>query len=104
IDRALTTPLSGLRDGVSPCELGCGTGWLSRFAARQGVRAVGFDISPGMVEIAREEAAREGVEVRYEGADMETLEPGERFSTFLVYDGLHRSSRPALLLASDTIH
>ncbi len=100
VDAALIILVLDLRDGVSLCELGCGTGWLSRFAARQGVRAVGYDISPGMVEIAREEAAREGVDVRYEVADMETLEPDEQFDTCLLYDALHHSMRPDLVLTT----
>ena len=91
VDAALIILVLDLRDGVSLCELGCGTGWLSRLAARQGVRAVGYDISAGMVEIAREEAAREGVDVRYEVADMETLEPDEQFDTCLLYDALHQA-------------
>ena len=34
VDAGLIIFLLDLRDGVSLCELGCGTGWLSRFAAR----------------------------------------------------------------------
>ena len=100
VDAGLIILVLDLRDGISLCELGCGTGWISRFAARQGVRAVGYDISPGMVEIAREEAAREGVNVRYEVGDMETLEPEEQFDTCLLYDALHHSRRPDLVLAT----
>jgi 2-polyprenyl-3-methyl-5-hydroxy-6-metoxy-1,4-benzoquinol methylase len=100
VDAALIILVLDLRDGVSLCELGCGTGWLSRMFARQGVRAVGYDISPGMVDIAREEAAREGVDVRYEVADMETLEPDETFDTCVLYDALHHSQRPDLVLAT----
>jgi 2-polyprenyl-3-methyl-5-hydroxy-6-metoxy-1,4-benzoquinol methylase len=94
VDAALVIALLDLRPGISLCELGCGSGWLSRFAARQGVRTVGYDISPAMVEIAREEATREGLDVRYEVADMETLEPEEEFDTCLLYDALHHSERP----------
>jgi 2-polyprenyl-3-methyl-5-hydroxy-6-metoxy-1,4-benzoquinol methylase len=98
IDAALVIALLELRPDMSLCELGCGTGWLSRFAARQGVRAVGYDISPGMVEIAREEAAREGLDIRYEVADMETLEPDQQFDTALLYDALHHSTQPDAVL------
>jgi 2-polyprenyl-3-methyl-5-hydroxy-6-metoxy-1,4-benzoquinol methylase len=98
VDAALVIALLELRPDTSLCELGCGTGWLSRFAARQGVRAVGYDISPGMIEIAREEAAREGLEIRYEVADMETLEPDETYDTCLLYDALHHSTDPAAVL------
>jgi 2-polyprenyl-3-methyl-5-hydroxy-6-metoxy-1,4-benzoquinol methylase len=100
VDAALVIALLELAPGVSLCELGCGTGWLSRFAARQGVRAVGYDISPGMVEIAREEAAREGLEIRYELADMEALEPDEQFDTCLLYDALHHSRQPDAVLGT----
>ena len=41
---------------MSLCELGCGPGWMTRMAARHGLEAVGYDISPGMIEIAREQA------------------------------------------------
>ncbi len=98
IDAALVIALLELKPDTSLCELGCGTGWLSRFAARQGVRAVGYDISPGMVDIAREEAAREGLEIRYEVADMETLEPDEQYDTCLLYDALHHSRHPDAVL------
>ena len=98
VDAALVIALLELRPGDTLCELGCGSGWLGRFAARQGVRAVGYDISPGMIEIAREEAAREGLEIHYEVADMETLEPDETFDACLLYDALHHSPRPDLVL------
>jgi 2-polyprenyl-3-methyl-5-hydroxy-6-metoxy-1,4-benzoquinol methylase len=100
VDAALVIALLELKPGVSLCELGCGSGWLSRFAARQGARAVGYDISPGMVEIAREEAAREGLDVRYEVADMETLELEEQFDTCVLYDALHHSARPDAVLST----
>jgi 2-polyprenyl-3-methyl-5-hydroxy-6-metoxy-1,4-benzoquinol methylase len=100
IDAALVILLLELRPGMSLCELGCGSGWLGRFCARQDVRVVGYDISPGMIEIAREEAAREGLEAHYEVADMEELAPAETFDTCLLYDSLHHSARADLVLAS----
>ena len=101
-DAAVVLLLLELRPGVALCELGCGTGWMSRLFARQGVRAVGYDISPAMIEIAREEAAREGVgdALRYEVGDMESLELDERFDACLLYDALHHSARPELVLSS----
>ena len=41
-----------LQPGMSLCELGCGPGWMTRMAARHGLEAFGYDISPGMIEIA----------------------------------------------------
>jgi SAM-dependent methyltransferase len=64
------------------------------------VHAEGYDISPEMIEIAREQAAAEGLDVRFEAADMEQLDLGRRFDTCLLYDALHHSPRADLVLAS----
>ena len=79
IDFGYVVQLLELQPGMSVCELGCGPGWMTRMAARHGLKAVGYDISPGMIEIAREQAEAEGVEARYEVADMEELDAGGRF-------------------------
>jgi 2-polyprenyl-3-methyl-5-hydroxy-6-metoxy-1,4-benzoquinol methylase len=89
-----------LHAGMSLVELGCGSGWMTRFAARHGLDAHGYDISPEMIEIARELAAEEGLEVRFEAADMESLDLGSRFDTCLLYDALHHSPRPDLVFAT----
>jgi 2-polyprenyl-3-methyl-5-hydroxy-6-metoxy-1,4-benzoquinol methylase len=89
-----------LHAGTSLVELGCGSGWMTRFAARQGVQAEGYDISPDMIEMAREQAAAEGVDVVFEAADMEQLDLGRRFDACLIYDALHHSERADLVLAS----
>jgi 2-polyprenyl-3-methyl-5-hydroxy-6-metoxy-1,4-benzoquinol methylase len=99
-DFALVVSLLELKPGVSLCELGCGPGWITRLAARQGVEAVGYDISPEMIEIAREQAAHEGVDASFEVADMEQLDPGRQFDACLVYDALHHTPRADLVLAS----
>lgn len=98
VDAAIIISLLELAPGTTLCELGCGSGWLSRLFARHGVRAVGYDISPAMIEIARDEAAREGLDVRYEVADMEQLVPDEQADACLLYDALHHSQRPDLVL------
>ena len=63
------------------CELGCGSGWITRLAARHGVHAEGYDISPEMIEIARELAAQEGLDAHFETGDMEQLDLGRRFDS-----------------------
>jgi 2-polyprenyl-3-methyl-5-hydroxy-6-metoxy-1,4-benzoquinol methylase len=91
----LLEPVPGMRI----LHLACGSGWLSRFLARCGAEVVGYDISPGMVEIAREQAAAEAIHaVRFEVGDMERLELEPEFDACLVYDGLHHSERPDLVL------
>jgi 2-polyprenyl-3-methyl-5-hydroxy-6-metoxy-1,4-benzoquinol methylase len=100
IDFGYVLQLLDLRAGIRLCELGCGPGWMTLLAARQGVEAVGYDISPEMIEIARQRAAAEGVPARFEVGDMERLDLGERFDACLVYEALHHSSRPDLVIGA----
>jgi 2-polyprenyl-3-methyl-5-hydroxy-6-metoxy-1,4-benzoquinol methylase len=100
IDFGYVLQLLDLHSGSTLCELGCGSGWMTRLAARHGVRAEGYDISSDMIEIAREQAAAEGLDVRFEAADMEQLDLGRRFDACLLYDALHHSPRADLVLAS----
>ena len=53
-----------------------------------------------MIAIAREEAAREGLDVVFEAGDYEQLDLGRRFDACLIYDALHHSERPELVLAA----
>ncbi|HYX89785.1 MAG TPA: class I SAM-dependent methyltransferase [Gaiellaceae bacterium] len=100
IDFGYVLQLLDLRAGSTLCELGCGSGWMTRLAARHGVRAEGYDISPEMIEIAREQAEAEGLDVRFEAADMERLDLGRRFDACLLYDALHHSARADLVFAT----
>ena len=100
IDFGYVLQLLDLRAGMSMCELGCGSGWMTRFAARQGVHAEGYDISPEMIEIARELAEQEGLDIRFEAADMEELDLGRRFDACLLYDALHHTPRADLVFAT----
>jgi SAM-dependent methyltransferase len=63
-------------------ELGCGDGALSCFLAAQGFEVTGFDIAPGMIEEARQRAAREGVSAHFEVAD------GDNFKVDQSYDAV----------------
>jgi 2-polyprenyl-3-methyl-5-hydroxy-6-metoxy-1,4-benzoquinol methylase len=100
IDFGYVLQILDLRPGMSFCELGCGPGWMTRFAARHGLQAEGYDISPEMIEIARELAAEERLDVQFEAADMESLDLGGRFDTCLLYDALHHSPHADLVFAS----
>jgi len=100
IDFGYVLQLLDLRPGMSFCELGCGSGWMTRYAARHGLQAEGYDISPDMIEIARGLAAEEGLEARFEVGDMEALDLGRRFDTCLLYDALHHTPRADFVFAS----
>jgi SAM-dependent methyltransferase len=56
----------GLNPGDALLDLGCGTGAAVRDAAPTVRRAVGFDLSPGMIAQARERARAEGLEQNVE--------------------------------------
>jgi len=100
IDFGYVLQLLDLRPGMTLCELGCGPDWMTRLAARHGVRAVGYDVSPDMIAIAREISVGEGVQVSFEAGDMEALDLGRRFDTCLIYDALHHSPHADLVLRS----
>ena len=100
IDFGYVVRLLELHAGSSLVELGCGSGWMTRLAARQGVDAEGYDISPEMIEIARAEAEREGLDVQFAAGDYEELDLGHRFDACLLYDALHHTPRADLVFAS----
>lgn len=64
-------------------DLGCGTGSLSLLAAEQGHRVTAVDLSPGMVERAREKLAGHTAQVLVGDAGEPPVE-GRRFDTILV--------------------
>lgn len=54
----------------SALELACGPGYHARNLAQRGVRMTGLDLSAAMLQLAREKALADGVEVRWLEADM----------------------------------
>ncbi|QFY60726.1 class I SAM-dependent methyltransferase [Rhizobium grahamii] len=80
--RAVLPELAGKRI----VDLGCGFGWFARYATAQNAKSVlGLDISERMIDRARRETAT--ASVRYEIADLETLElPSASFD--LAYSSL----------------
>ena len=53
-----------------------------------------------MIEIARELAAEEGLDVHFEAGDMEQVDLGRRFDACLLYDALHHTPRAELVFAT----
>ena len=100
IDAGYVIELLDLRPGTRFVELGCGPGWMTRFVARHGLDAHGYDISPQMIEIARERARDENVHAHFEAADFEQLDLERSFDACLTYDALHHSAHPELVLAT----
>jgi SAM-dependent methyltransferase/glycosyltransferase involved in cell wall biosynthesis len=78
-------------------DVGCGSGWLSEYFARLGYPTLGIDISPDLIEMARERAARVPYGVDHETPlgcefrvhDVESAPLAERFDAVVCYDSLH---------------
>jgi ubiquinone/menaquinone biosynthesis C-methylase UbiE len=56
--------------GMRVLEIGAGTGTLAILAAQKGAQVLGFDISPGMLEVARRKVKAAGVEDKIELKEM----------------------------------
>ena len=66
--------LLGNIGGKSILDLGCGEGFYTRKFRQEGAaRVVGVDISPKMIELAREEEAREPVDIEYIVGDVQEI-------------------------------
>ncbi|HLM55997.1 MAG TPA: methyltransferase domain-containing protein [Pyrinomonadaceae bacterium] len=78
-------------------DVGCGSGWLSEYFARLGYEVTGLDISPALVEMARERVRLVPYGVDHETPlrcafrvhDIERAPVGEKFDAVVCYDSLH---------------
>ena len=78
-------------------DLGCGTGAAVREAAPEVRRAVGFDLSPGMIAQARERALAEGIDnVEFREGDVSGPLPfaDREFTAILCTTAFHHFPRP----------
>jgi 2-polyprenyl-3-methyl-5-hydroxy-6-metoxy-1,4-benzoquinol methylase len=57
-------------DGLSALEIGCGSGPVSCFLAARGLAVRGIDVSPTALQMARQNAAERGMNVRFDSADI----------------------------------
>jgi SAM-dependent methyltransferase len=81
---AFTTPCAarlvkraGVRSGQRVLDVACGTGVVSVTAARLGARVTGLDLTPELLERARENARIAGVEIDWHEGDVENLPFGD---------------------------
>ena len=73
-------------------DLGCGTGWTSRFLAKRGYHVTGIDIAEDMIAVAEAQRAAEGVEaLRFLACDYETLGIAGEYDAAVFFDALHHS-------------
>lgn len=77
------------KKSLSLLDLGCGSGWTSIFLAKLGLKVTGLDISEEMIGIAKENAKKENLKVKFIAQDMEEIDFKKEFDRILLYDGLH---------------
>ncbi len=64
---------AGVTAGDRVLDVGCGTGVVALTAARAGARATGADLTPALLERARENAQLAALEIEFLEADVEAL-------------------------------
>ena len=65
-------------------EVGCGEGELSIRLAQRGIRVRGSDAFPQVLDEARRRAAAAGVEIDFEAAPIEELDPGSHAAELVI--------------------
>ena len=103
----MTTPVAarlvkfaGVRAGHSLLDVGCGTGVVAITAARNGARVDGLDLTPELLDRARENARIANVEVDLREGDVEALPFDDgAFDVVLSQFGHMFAPRPDLALA-----
>src|SRR3984893_15354651 len=64
---------SGIRTGYRVLDVACGAGVVATTAARLGARVTGLDLTPELLERARENSSNAGVEIEWREGDVEEL-------------------------------
>lgn len=75
-----------LEPGARILDLGCGNGRHAILLAQKGYRVTGVDYSEEALEMAREEAGRQGLEVIFCRQDMRTLDEVSSYDAVLMMD------------------
>jgi SAM-dependent methyltransferase len=74
------------RDGQPALDLACGTGRLLLPLLRAGLDVDGCDLSPDMLTLCRQQAAREGLAPRLYAQAMHALDPPRAYRTIYICD------------------
>jgi len=104
---SLTTPpaarlvsFAGIGSGQAVLDVGCGTGVVAVTAAQRGARVSGADLTPELLERARENSQIAGVEIDWREADVEALPfANDQFDAVLSQFGHMFAPRPAIAIA-----
>ncbi len=78
----------------SVLDIACGPGYHAREFARRGVRAIGLDLRPEMIDFAKEKDAAEGLSLEWIAQDMRDYSLTEPVDlAFIAFDGLDALTR-----------
>jgi Methylase involved in ubiquinone/menaquinone biosynthesis len=91
---------AGIRSGQTVLDVGCGTGVVAVTAAHRGAKVSGADLTPALLERARENAQIAGMEIDWSEADVEALPFADgQFDVVLSQFGHMFAPRPDVALA-----
>jgi SAM-dependent methyltransferase len=91
---------SGVRAGQRVLDVACGTGVATVTAARRGCAMTGLDLTPELLERARENARIAGVKIEWHEGDVEALPFGDaQFAAVLSQYGHMFAPRPEVAIA-----
>jgi len=91
---------AGVTAGATVLDVGCGTGVVALTAARRGARASGLDLTPALLEVARENSALSGLDVAWREGDAEALPYDDASFDFVLSQFGHMfGPRPAVVTA-----
>jgi SAM-dependent methyltransferase len=97
---AMLVKRAGVRAGQSVLDVACGTGVVSVTAARLGARVTSLDLTPELLDRARENARIAGVEINWNEGDVEKLPfAGARFDVVLSQFGHIFAPQPEIATA-----
>jgi len=104
---AMTTPcaaklanFTGIKAGQRVLDVACGTGVVAVTCALRGAKVTGLDLTPELIEVARENASIAGVEVDFHLGDAEQLPfPDATFDAVLSQFGHMFAPRPEVAVA-----
>ena len=89
--------ITGTRPG-SILELACGTGTLAVYAAKQGYKVTGVDVSEQMLQIAKNKSIDKGLDITFINRDMSRFESNVMFDLAICcFDGMNHITDPEKL-------
>lgn len=91
---------AGVTAGQRVLDVACGTGVVAVTAARQGARVTGLDLTPELLEVARENASIAEVSIEWHQGDVEALPFGDGgYDAVLSQFGHMFAPRPEVAIA-----